>query len=76
MNIQCNNCGKFCRPVDSGVYYGGYLDIEPPDPLYFCKKCVKKELEHPERVIVKCWWIKPNYVSIVKSINRHKKYDR
>ena len=70
--IRCEECGQFCRPADDGVYYGGCLDLEPPDPVYFCRRCVDKYLQDPERVIVGCWWIKPNFVRAAKSIIRHR----
>lgn len=73
-NIQCEHCGQFCKPHDSGTYYGSCIDMEPPDESFFCKKCVDKELETPERVIVGCWWLKPNYVRIAKSILRHRNW--
>lgn len=71
--IQCEECGKFCQPYDHGTYYGSCTDIEPPEPSYFCKKCVKRKLEHPETIISGCWWLKPDYVRIAKSILRHRR---
>jgi len=73
-NIQCEECGKFCIPYDSGTYYGSVTDIDPPDTSYFCKKCVDKKLKEPNRIIINCWWLKPNFVSIAKSILRHKRH--
>ena len=35
-----------------------------------------KKLEKPNEVIDKCWWIKPNYVRVAKSILRHRKYEK
>lgn len=67
-DIRCEMCGKFCKPYDSGTYWGGTLDMEPPDPSYFCRKCVKKELKYPEKVIIGCWWLKPKYVYKVIAI--------
>jgi hypothetical protein len=62
MPFQCEECGKFCRPVDSGTYWGGTLDLDPPEPVYFCAKCVDRLLQTPETIIIACWWVKPNYV--------------
>lgn len=71
-DIKCCECGRFCQPFDEGTYYGGFFDLEPPDPCYFCKKCVDKYLQNPESVISRCWWLKPNYVRVAKSIQRHR----
>jgi len=61
-DIKCCYCGRFCLPYDGGVYWGSSIDMEPPDPEYFCKKCVTEILKHPEKVIVGCWWQKPKFV--------------
>jgi hypothetical protein len=77
MTIQCSECGQFCQPVDRGTFYGNCLDIDPPDEDFFCKKCynqkVNKAKYSPEEIIINCWWIKPNYVAVTKSIIRHRK---
>lgn len=73
VNTKCEECGRFCKPIDSGTYYGNATDLDPPDPSFFCKKCVDKRLKSPDTVIIGCWWHKPNFVSIAKSIRRHKK---
>lgn len=72
-DIVCEECGKFCRPSDKGTYYGSCNDLEPPDVSYFCKKCVDKKLKQPHKIIIGCWWVKPNYVRVAKSIQRHEK---
>jgi len=72
-DIKCYYCGRFCKPHDTGTYYGSTLDMEPPDPLFFCKKCVDKELQHPEKVIVGCWWIKPFFVYEAQKLIENKK---
>ena len=71
-DIRCESCGKFCNPADKGTYYGGCMDLEPPDVSFFCKTCVGKKLKEPERIISGCWWLKPSYVSVAKSIIRHR----
>lgn len=64
MNIKCNECGRFCKLFDYGYYYGGVLDVDPPEePIYFCKKCVRKLKKHPEKIVFGCWWIKPNFIN-------------
>lgn len=74
MNTErCSICGKFCIPYDSGVQYGSYYDLEPPEEEMFCKQCYDKKIAEPKKVIIGCWWIKPNYVSIAKSILRHQR---
>lgn len=69
--IRCEECGKFCVPANSGTYYGGVLDIEPPDPVFFCQKCVYKFLTNTDKIIEGCWWIKPEFISIKNSILRN-----
>lgn len=75
--FNCSCCGQFCWPHDSGTYYGSYFDLEPPDPEIFCKRCARKlmqgAVDNPEKVIVGCWWIKPDYVRVAKSILRHQR---
>jgi hypothetical protein len=75
--IKCCECGKFCNPVDSGVMYGGAGALVPPDKDCFCNNCYQKKLEiaryNPEQIIIGCWWVKPNYVKIAKSVLRHKR---
>lgn len=60
--IKCGECGKFCIPADRGTYYGGALDLDPPDTVFFCQKCVYKFLKTPDKIISGCWWVKPNFV--------------
>jgi hypothetical protein len=72
--VKCSYCGRFCEwDSDSGTYYGGTFDMEPLEPEHICKRCVAKELKTPERVIVGCWWIKPTFVRVAKSILRHRR---
>ena len=75
-DLKCYHCGQFCIPVDYGIFYGSCCDFEPPDPVYFCKKCFEKQVvkakENPDKVISRCWWVKPYYVIIAKSIRRHR----
>jgi hypothetical protein len=77
LNPRCEVCGRFCRPVDSGNVYGTCRDFEPPDPSFFCQSCYDRELDtakkHPEKVIVGCWWIKPSFVAVAKSVMRHRR---
>lgn len=71
-DIRCSECGRFCRPVDAGVPYGPGK-LEPPEEEFFCQDCFNKKIEHPEKVIIGCWWIRPQYVKIAKSILRHRR---
>lgn len=71
ITIKCDDCGRFCKTVDSGIMYGSTSSLEPPDTSYFCQECVDKKVEDPYSVIVGCWWIRPNYISVAKSIIRH-----
>ena len=72
---RCERCGRFCEPVDQGVYYGGCEDIEPPDTSYFCARCAEQNMQEaitsPDTVISGCWWIKPAYVVVAKALLRH-----
>lgn len=76
-DIRCCECGRFCLPADSGVMYGGCTDMEPPEADYFCPRCaqqlLKKAQRTPESITAGCWWHKPNYVSVAKSILRHRR---
>lgn len=63
---RCDYCGKFCKPADRGVYYGYSTDLDPPDETVFCQKCVDKQLKNPKNVITGCWWIKPNFVTVIE----------
>lgn len=74
--ITCCCCGRFCRPVDTGNRYGTASDTEPPEEVFWCRKCAKKEMS-PARIIFNgnsgCWWVKPNFVSVAKSILRNRR---
>lgn len=70
--IKCDECGRFCKPHDSGVLYGGPLDEEPSDTTFFCKKCVTKFYQHPDKVISGCWWIRPNFVCRIEEKLKNK----
>jgi hypothetical protein len=42
--IQCHICGRICSwNSDSSINFGGYEDMEPPDPDFYCKRCVSRE---------------------------------
>lgn len=80
VKFHCCNCGRFLSyspPVDYGIYYGSYYHMEPPEPSEYCPKCanemMQRAIKNPESVITDCWWIKPNYVSVAKSILRHRR---
>ena len=82
-DLHCTDCGRFThlgiRGSDSGTYYGGPCDTEPPDPHIFCPHCAGEQLEEakrkPERTPIGCWWIKPYYVRVAKAILRHRRKD-
>lgn len=67
---RCYECGRFCKPYDSGRFHGSYYDDEPPDTEYFCESCVKKIMKHPENVIIGCWWVKPLHVVEAESMRK------
>ena len=62
-SIKCDTCGRFCIPHDSGTYFGGVLDEDPPDPVFFCKKCSRIEAQKPK---INCWWIPPKFMKVNK----------
>jgi hypothetical protein len=78
---NCCACGRFHNPhhldSDGGIHYGHSYDLQPPDPTQYCPKCAKEALEeaiqNPESIAINCWWIKPNFVSVAKSILRHRR---
>jgi len=75
--IRCYECGRFCIPADDGTFYGGPCDLEPPDTSFFCPVCAKRRMDvamhKPEKVILGCWWIKPDYVAVAKAVLRHRR---
>ena len=75
LNCKCESCGQFCIPYDQGKYYGSTLDLDEPEYVYYCRICVDKIIQNyldtDTFPIIKCWWIRPNYISICKSIRRH-----
>lgn len=72
---KCCDCGKFCLPADSSTSFGSSLDLEPPEPEYYCKKCVKRYIDQyincDEMPIMGCYWHRPNFIAVCKSIRRH-----
>ena len=78
MNLpNCSRCGRFCVPKDEGTYYGSCNDTEPNEPEFFCAHCAQAEtaeaIAAPDRVIINCWWMKPDFVRVAKSILRHRR---
>ena len=76
--LRCDVCGRFINHIaDCGTFWGNSENSDPPDETFFCEKCAKKELDiamhKPEEVIVGCWWLKPDYVHVAKSVLRHKR---
>lgn len=68
--VKCHDCGKFCKVYDRGTMYGGTLDMEPPDEIFWCKKCYDKQVSEPEKVIKGCWWCKPRFVTFAEEVMR------
>ena len=73
---RCCVCGQFCRPVDVGAYYN-FDSFEEPEDQFFCLSCGKsllhKAVNNPENIIIGCWWLKPNFVRVAKSVLRQRK---
>ena len=45
-NPKCVICGKFVSyGADYSVSFGGAGDSEPPDPEYYCPKCIEQQKE-------------------------------
>lgn len=74
--IRCS-CGRFCIPADRGTHYGAAPDLDEPEETFWCPRCASAELQYaittPEKVIIACWWRKPYYVRVAKSILRHRR---
>jgi hypothetical protein len=44
-SLRCGICGQFIsKPADSYVPFGSYYDEEEPEPVFFCKKCLLKDI--------------------------------
>jgi hypothetical protein len=48
---NCDYCGQFV-PVgaDHAIPFGNSNDFEPPDPVFFCPRCVAEKMETLEYV--------------------------
>lgn len=44
MTERCDGCNKFAVIVDSYTPFGGPTDIEPPDEVRLCQKCVDEDM--------------------------------
>lgn len=70
-DITCQECGRFCKPADSGTHYGGPTDLEPPDEVYWCKDCANRKMEQAQEqpeTIIDCYWIKPRFVAHARKL--------
>lgn len=46
-NPKCSICGKFVSyDADYSVSFGSACDTEPPDPEYYCPKCIERQKEY------------------------------
>lgn len=41
MTPQCNDCGRWCRPVMWKVFYNG-VPLEPDREIFLCAKCLER----------------------------------
>jgi len=60
---KCCICSRFCKwDCDSSTDFGSCVDIEPPDPKYYCDKCTKEQEEkYLELNYVPDCWIKSKW---------------
>jgi len=60
---KCCVCGRFCKVADSGVPFGSYGDLEPPEDDLFCNRCAELEYDRCVRYgrVIGGYWIKPNW---------------
>jgi hypothetical protein len=42
--MRCNVCGKFAKIVDTYAPFGNSADVEPPDDVNMCQKCVDEDV--------------------------------
>ncbi|MFA5416929.1 MAG: hypothetical protein WC341_00585 [Bacteroidales bacterium] len=62
MTCQCGVCGKFAVIVDSYTEFGGSQDVDPPEEVPMCQKCVDKDIEYYRKNhTMPCHWIKGKY---------------
>lgn len=78
---RCSRCGRFISyAADSGIRYGSYGDLEPPDPQDFCQHCADELMDTakttPEKATSGGWWMKPTYVHEAEKLMRHKQGQR
>ena len=77
VNPNCCKCGRFVGwDADSGAYWGSSQDPEPPDPIYFCKRCAEKlKLEAIQKgYTLNCYWCKPKWQ--IEAIDRISKQEK
>jgi hypothetical protein len=60
--MRCSSCGRFCRPADRGIPFGGPTDLEPPDEQFWCRRCARsEELRCLKTEWVPLYWVKPRW---------------
>jgi len=73
---HCCECGRFVSytAADCGTMYGNSTRLEPPAADFFCKSCAAENIAKAvaRGSTIDCWWIKPAWVRIAKSILRHR----
>jgi len=76
-DIRCCECGQFipCFGGDQGVMHGGYSDYEPPPAQFFCDMCAEQRMWYLVKRgnVWEGWWTPPDYVTVAKSILRHRR---
>lgn len=61
-SMKCSECGKFCKPYDRGVPFGGESDLDPPDDDFYCEKCARYlENYYCEKKWVPDYWTRPRW---------------
>lgn len=63
-NPKCEYCGRFVSwTADQATYYGSVIDIEPPDPHYFCERCAEEARQEQLKKgqPYQAYWLEPEW---------------
>ena len=70
MTDRCCYCGRFVPyDADSSTSFGTYLDVEPPDPDYYCDPCAERlETKAVETGNLPTHWVKSRWEQRAKKV--------